>query len=67
MTWYWPSVKEPEQGTGAISGFEVDSDYMDDWLARTCEIVDKYRPKIMYFDWWIEIEPMKPYLRKFAA
>ncbi|MDD6033552.1 MAG: alpha-L-fucosidase [Oscillospiraceae bacterium] len=64
---YWPSVKEPEQGTGAISGFEVDPDYMDDWLARTCELVDKYRPKIMYFDWWIEIEPMKPYLRKFAA
>jgi alpha-L-fucosidase len=40
---------------------------MDDWLVRTCEIVDKYRPKIIFFDWWIQIESLKPYLRKFAA
>lgn len=68
---YWPSVKSPfaglPLGTEAVRGFDVDPAYMDDWLARTCEIVDKYRPKIMYFDWWIQVEPMKPYLRKFAA
>ena len=68
---YWPSVKSPfaglPLGTEAVRGFAVAPEYMDDWLARTCEIVDKYRPKIMYFDWWIQVEPMKPYLRKFAA
>lgn len=68
---YWPSVKSPFAGLPleqeAVRGFDVDPAYMDDWLARTCEIVDKYRPKIMYFDWWIQVEPMKPYLRKFAA
>ena len=68
---YWPSVKSPfaglPLGTEAVRGFDVDPAYMDDWLARTCGIGDKYRPKIMYFDWWIQVEPMKPYLRKFAA
>lgn len=42
-------------------------EHLDMWLARTCEIVDKYRPKIIYFDWWIENRPFKPYLKKFAA
>jgi alpha-L-fucosidase len=40
---------------------------MEDWLARICEIVDKYRPKIVFFDWWIQVECLKQYLRKFAA
>lgn len=64
---YWPSVKEPFISQDAVHGVEVDELFMQDWLARTCEIVDKYRPKIMYFDWWIQVEPMKPYLKKFAA
>lgn len=41
--------------------------YLQDWLVRTCEIVDKYRPKIVYFDWWIHNHAFKPYLKKFAA
>ena len=40
---------------------------MKDWLVRTCEIVDEYRPRLVYFDWWIEQEVFKPYLRKFLA
>lgn len=42
-------------------------EYLEDWLARTCELVDKYQPKIIYFDWWIQNYAFKPYLRKFAA
>ena len=34
---------------------------------RTCEIVDRYRPKLVYFDWWIQHSAIKPYLKKFAA
>ena len=66
---YWPSNIEPFKGLGqdAVSGFEIDELFMEDWLVRTCELADKYRPKIMYFDWWIQVEPMKPYLKKFAA
>ncbi len=42
-------------------------EHLDDWLARTCELVDKYRPKIVWFDWWIHQLAFKPYLKKFAA
>jgi alpha-L-fucosidase len=44
-----------------------DKAYLDDWLARTSEIVDKYRPELLWFDWWIEQPVFQPYLRKFAA
>ena len=43
-------------------------EYLRNWLARSCEIVDKYRPRIMYFDWWVgERTVFAPYLRKFMA
>ena len=44
-----------------------DGKFLDDWLARTCEIVDKYQPQIVWFDWWIEQIVFEPYLQKFAA
>jgi len=44
-----------------------DEAYLQDWLARTCEIVDKYRPEIVWFDWWIQNINFQPYLRRFAA
>ncbi len=42
-------------------------EHLDDWLVRTCELVDKYQPKIVWFDWWIQNMAFKPYLKKFAA
>lgn len=42
-------------------------DHAKMWLVRNCEIVDKYRPKIMWFDWSIQDKPFKPYIKKFAA
>jgi alpha-L-fucosidase len=41
--------------------------YASDWLARDAEIVEKYHPDIMYFDWWIGQPSVRPYLAKFAA
>jgi alpha-L-fucosidase len=41
--------------------------YLDDWLARTCEIVDKYQPELIWFDWWIEQPAFEAYKQKFAA
>jgi alpha-L-fucosidase len=41
--------------------------YLDNWLARAAEIVDKYHPEIIWFDWWIEQPAFKPYLEKFGA
>ena len=46
---------------------QPDKEFLDDWLMRTCEIVDRYHPSIMYFDWWIQVMAFKPYLKKFAA
>lgn len=42
-------------------------EHMTDWLLRTCELVDKYRPSLIFFDWWIQQYKWKPYLKKFAA
>lgn len=44
-----------------------DAKYLDDWLARTCELVDKYQPQLVWFDWWINQVAAAPYLQKFAA
>ncbi|HEY0797334.1 MAG TPA: alpha-L-fucosidase, partial [Acidisarcina sp.] len=41
--------------------------YLNDWLARSSEIVEKYHPDIMYFDWWIGQPYVRPYITKFAA
>lgn len=63
---YWPSMEEPDHMD--INSEPVPTkEFLDDWLCRCCEIVDKYRPKIMYFDWWIQHSSVKPYLKKFAA
>jgi alpha-L-fucosidase len=44
-----------------------DEAYMQDWLCRCCEIVDRYMPRVFYFDWWIEEAAWAPALKKFAA
>ncbi len=63
---YWPSMPEPNH-QDLYSKPEPTQEYLEDWLCRCCEIVDRYRPKIIYFDWWIQHSAVKPYLKKFAA
>ena len=41
--------------------------FLEDWLLRCVEIVDRYRPQVVWFDWWIEQPAFEPYLRKLAA
>ena len=41
--------------------------FLDDWLARSTELVDKYHPDFFYFDWWIGQPAFRPYLKRFAA
>ena len=40
---------------------------MDDWLARTAEIIVKYQPALLYFDWWIQHQAFKEHLKKLTA
>jgi alpha-L-fucosidase len=41
--------------------------FLEDWLLRTVEIIDGYRPQILYFDTGIEEPSFEPYLRRLAA
>ena len=41
--------------------------FLSDWLARCAELVDRYRPQLFWFDWWIEQPEFAPYLRRFAS
>jgi alpha-L-fucosidase len=45
----------------------VSSAWADDWLARGAELVEKYHPDIVYFDWWIGQASLRANLTKFAA
>ena len=44
-----------------------DKTFLDDWLARSAELVQKYHPDFLYFDWWIGQPAFQPYLKRFAA
>jgi alpha-L-fucosidase len=45
----------------------VSKAWTDDWLARSAEIVQKYHPDIMYFDWWIGQSSVREDLTRFAS
>jgi alpha-L-fucosidase len=42
-------------------------EYMNDWLLRDVELVEKYHPQLFWFDWWIEQKEMEPYRKSFAS
>lgn len=42
-------------------------EYMNDWLLRCTELLDKYKPQLFWFDWWIEQPAMDPYRKSFAS
>lgn len=58
---------QPKRLPGADHDNDPNDAYLHDWLARSTEIVDKYHPEIVWFDWWIEEPAFVPYLQKFAA
>ncbi len=64
---YYPAMPEPSDLQDLFSSPEPSQEYLEDWLVRCCEIVDRFQPRIVYFDWWIQHSAVKPYLRKFAA
>jgi alpha-L-fucosidase len=44
-----------------------DAVFLNDWLKRSKELIDKYQPQLIWFDWWIEQIVFKPYIQKLAA
>lgn len=71
---YGPAVYCPEWDSHTIHKTTADTysigaskEWLEDWLVRTCELIDKYQPKILYFDWWIHNHSFKPFLKKLCA
>ncbi len=64
-------VKNPKfadfYGPAKPDGTSPDKDYLDDWLARTCELVEKYDPQLLWFDWWIETPAFGKSLQRLAS
>ncbi|MGC1415093.1 MAG: alpha-L-fucosidase [Candidatus Acidiferrum sp.] len=57
-----------KDGTPLSNDFTyVSSAWTADWLARATEIVEKYHPDVMYFDWWIGQPSVRADLTRFAA
>ncbi len=57
---------------GDAHGLENDWTYVSDawtrdWLARDTELVEKYKPEVVYFDWWIGHPRMRGAVAEFAA
>lgn len=65
---YWPSIKEqPDDFQNLYATPNPSEEFLLDWVLRTCELVDRFEPRILYFDWWIQHNAYKPYLRMIAA
>lgn len=63
---YWPAMPEP-YNQDLFSQPYPTKEYLDDWLMRVVEIIDRYQPELLYFDWWIQHEAFKPYVKQLAA
>lgn len=62
-----PTIDQPAEWDSLDWKPRPDAQFLEDWLARNCELVDKYQPQLVYFDWWIQQLVFAPYLQRFAA
>ena len=63
---YWPAMPEADH-FDLFSEPTPTEEYLNDWLARTAELILNYRPKLLYFDWWIQHRVFKPWMQRLAA
>lgn len=63
---YWPAMPEPDNQDLYSDPYPTE-EFLTDWMIRTCEIIDRYQPRLLYFDWWIQHQAFRPYLKKVAA
>lgn len=64
---YWPAMEEAENFDDIMPVSIPTEEFLDDWMVRTCELIDKVKPRILYFDWWIQHISAKEHLKKIAA
>jgi alpha-L-fucosidase len=48
-------------------GITPSEDWLKDWLVSSAELIDKYRPLTLFFDWWVSHKAFRPYMKKFLA
>jgi len=61
---YGPAQDRAESEAGKTP---PDKAFLEDWLLRACEQVDKFHPQVVWFDWWIAQPAFQPYLKEFSA
>lgn len=49
-----------------LTDFKPTKRFHDEWYAKLKEVVDKYEPDVVWFDWWVE-ELDEDYRKKFIA
>jgi len=64
---YGPAQPSPADWHQLHSEERPDEAFIDDWIARCTELVDKYQPQLFWFDWWIQHKAWEPALQHFAA
>jgi alpha-L-fucosidase len=65
LAFYGPA--QPKRLPGGNQDNPPNEAHLRDWLARSSDIVEKYRPEVLWFDWWIEEPAFRPYFQRFAA
>ena len=48
-------------------GITPTKEWLEDWLVNSCELIDKYHPETLFFDWWVMNYAFRPYMKKFLA
>lgn len=61
-----------QDSTIRLYGFRYDGEVQTEessreWLTRTYEIVNKYQPRLIFFDWTVNDPVIKPYFTRFLA
>lgn len=64
---YWPSDQEQPDQMDICSKPYPTQEYLEDWLLRTCELIDRYQPRLLYFDWWVQHDAYKTVFPKMMA
>ncbi|WP_262315002.1 alpha-L-fucosidase [Lacticaseibacillus parakribbianus] len=63
---YWPAAPEPDNQDLFSKPYPT-AEFLEDWVERVCELIDNYRPELLYFDWWLQHAAFKPYMQELAA
>lgn len=48
-------------------GIEPSREWLEDWLVSSCDLIDRYQPASLFFDWWVSYRAFRPYMKKFLA